>query len=374
MRRVLCLNGPNLNLLGTRQPDVYGDLTLADLEGQVVEWGETMGVEVSCFQSNDEGEIVDAIHAARDADGILLNPGAFTHTSLAISDAIAAVPAPVVEVHLSNTRSRQRWRRRSYVTPVCVASIFGRGVESYRAGLRHLINRQAHPVETVRYGPHPDQVVDLRRSGDSSYAVVLVHGGFWLDPWGRDTTETWALDLASRGVTTANLEYRRVGSGGGAIPTTADVVEAVETARSQLGADLWAAVGHSAGAHLAIWAALRGDPPPSGVVAVAGMLDLESADRSGLGNGAVSRFDPEYRTSPTFLPAPSCPVSLVHGADDREVTPDQSRSYAAYLESMDRTCDLSVVGETSHFDLLGADSEAWSVVRDRLARFGAPLS
>ena len=112
------------------------------------------------------------------------------------------------------------------LSDVAVHTIFGRGPDGYRAALRHLVNRASCPVETRRYGPHPDQVFDLR-PGSGRRGAALVHGGFWLDTWGRDTTESWAVDLHRRGVATANLEYRRLGSGGGVVPTLADVAEAL---------------------------------------------------------------------------------------------------------------------------------------------------
>jgi 3-dehydroquinate dehydratase-2 len=115
--RVLVLNGPNLNLLGTREPDVYGDTTLADLEKAVGRWGDNLGVETKFAQSNHEGEVVDAIHGTNGIDAIVINPGALTHTSRSIGDAIAAVGIPTVEVHISNIRQREPWRATSLVAP-----------------------------------------------------------------------------------------------------------------------------------------------------------------------------------------------------------------------------------------------------------------
>jgi 3-dehydroquinate dehydratase-2 len=151
--RVLVLNGPNLNLLGTREPDVYGDTTLADLERAVGRWGEKLGVETTFAQSNHEGEVVDAIHGANGIDAIVINPGALTHTSRSIGDAIAAVGLPAVEVHISNIREREPWRATSLVAPSCVRSIYGRGVGGYQDALRHLKNRASMPFKTERYGP-----------------------------------------------------------------------------------------------------------------------------------------------------------------------------------------------------------------------------
>ncbi len=132
MRNVLVLNGPNLNLLGTRQPEVYGATTLQMIESMCVDHGASIGLQVSHLQSNHEGVLVDAIHAARGAqDGLILNAGAFTHTSVALMDAIASVELPVVEVHLSNIHAREEFRHKSFVAPVALGQICGFGAQGY---------------------------------------------------------------------------------------------------------------------------------------------------------------------------------------------------------------------------------------------------
>ncbi|NVO55231.1 type II 3-dehydroquinate dehydratase [Rhodobacteraceae bacterium B1Z28] len=132
MRNVLVLNGPNLNLLGTRQPEVYGSTTLQMVEDLCVQHGVSVGLQVSHLQSNHEGALIDAIHAARGVqDGLVLNAGAFTHTSVALMDAIASVELPVVEVHLSNIHAREAFRHKSFIAPVALGQICGFGAQSY---------------------------------------------------------------------------------------------------------------------------------------------------------------------------------------------------------------------------------------------------
>ncbi len=137
MTRILVIHGPNLNLLGRREPGIYGTRTLADIDAALVRLGQELGVTVESVQSNHEGAIIDAIHGAPGRYGaIVLNPGAYTHYSIAIRDAIAAVDVPVVEVHLSNVHKREEFRRHSVIAPVAVGTIAGFGMESYLLGLR----------------------------------------------------------------------------------------------------------------------------------------------------------------------------------------------------------------------------------------------
>ncbi|NPA31760.1 MAG: type II 3-dehydroquinate dehydratase [Chloroflexi bacterium] len=136
---VLVLHGPNLNLLGTREPHIYGSLTLEELDARLVAAGAALGLAVRTAQHNGEGELITALHqAVRWAQGVVLNPGGYTHTSVALRDAIAGIPIPVVEVHLSNIFAREPFRQRSLTAGACLGSISGFGWRSYLLGLHAL--------------------------------------------------------------------------------------------------------------------------------------------------------------------------------------------------------------------------------------------
>lgn len=141
--KILCLNGPNLNRLGKREPSVYGTETLTDIENSLIQYGKQHQVNISCFQSNHEGQLIDWIHEAEDNDvkGIILNPGAYTHTSYAIRDAIASITIPVIEVHISNIHKREAFRHVSVIAPVCVGQISGLGSFGYQLALETFIKR-----------------------------------------------------------------------------------------------------------------------------------------------------------------------------------------------------------------------------------------
>jgi len=139
--KILVLHGPNLNLLGTREPAIYGQLTLKEINGAISALAHELAIEVNIVQSNSEGTLIDSIHSAIGSyDGILINPAAYTHTSIAIRDALAAAALPTVEVHLSNIHSREEFRSQSFIAPIAVGQISGFALDSYLLGLRAIFN------------------------------------------------------------------------------------------------------------------------------------------------------------------------------------------------------------------------------------------
>ena len=144
-KRILLLNGPNLNLLGTREPEVYGFETLADIETRLIDTADAGGALVTCIQSNAEHELVDAVHQAKllDVGFIVINPGAFTHTSIALRDALLGVAIPFIEVHLSNVRAREEFRHHSYLSDVAVGVVAGLGSKGYDFALDYALSELA---------------------------------------------------------------------------------------------------------------------------------------------------------------------------------------------------------------------------------------
>jgi 3-dehydroquinate dehydratase-2 len=136
--KILVLHGPNLNLLGRREPDIYGSMTLDDINSKLLDKADSLGVALDIHQSNHEGQLIDYIQQT-DADGLLINPGGFTHTSVAIRDAISGVGRPAVECHLSNIHAREAFRKQSYIAPVCIGQVSGFGWRSYLLGLEGLV-------------------------------------------------------------------------------------------------------------------------------------------------------------------------------------------------------------------------------------------
>ena len=149
--KILVINGPNMNLLGLREPDIYGRQTYADLVETLQKRADELGVEISFMQSNHEGDLVDAIQGAYpDTDGIIINPAAYTHTSVAILDAVKAVAIPTVEVHMSDVKSRDEFRQVSYIRQACIATFMGKGFGSYLEALDLLVRNQKSEIRNKK--------------------------------------------------------------------------------------------------------------------------------------------------------------------------------------------------------------------------------
>lgn len=365
--RALVLNGPNLNLLGTRRPETYGDTSLDELEQMAVDWGEQLSIEVACFQSNGEGELIDRIHDARhDVDAIVFNPGAYTHTSYALHDALEAVEIPTVETHISNVMEREAWRAVSVISPACVHRVYGRGIDGYRWALRHLWARATVPATRIPYGPHPEQFVEMRRQDGDAPLAVLVHGGFWRHTWAFDTLDLNAVDLFRRGYHVASIEYRRVGNDGGWPVTRNDVLAAIRTSIETLPArpERVDVIGHSAGGQLALRAAAElDDPPPITAVSMGGVTDMVTAVETGIGDGAATAYldgaDP-IEASPLEHPA-DARVILAHGTDDDRVPVHHARIYAAT-----HGATLLETEGGGHFEFLDVEHPMWTEIVDLL--------
>ena len=375
MQRALVLNGPNLDLLGVREPHIYGTTTLSQLEDLVRKWGAELGVDVEVFQSNSEGALIERIHDARArVDGLVINAGALTHYSRGLQDAIAAVSLPAVEVHISNIKEREPFRRESLITPPAVYAIHGRGLPGYRWALRHLVHRSAMPTARVAYGAFPDQFGDLRvPAGDGRTLVIVIHGGLWTHEWTGDATEGMAVDLTRQGYVTWNLEYRRVGLGGGWPESFDDVSLALEAAQkvSGIGPERTVLLGHSAGATMALWAGRADTAAPGLVMGLAAIPDLVRAEQEDLGSGSVRRLLGRRRPDPTAyspfhrLPAGTRTV-LVAADDDTLVPSSHGRAYAATASAAGDEVELIEV-RGRHSDFHDPGSAAWKKVAGILA-------
>lgn len=382
MRRVLVLNGPNLNLLGVREPHIYGTTTLSQLEDQVRDWGAGLGLEVEAFQSNHEGELIDRIHDARTrVDGLVINAGALTHYGRALQDALIAVALPTVEVHISNIKEREPFRRESVLSPPAVHTIYGRGLAGYRWALRHLVHRSAVAFDRIIYGPFPDQFGDLRTpDAGGQRLVVLLHGGLWRHEWTRDTIEGVAVDLTGHGFVTWNLEYRRVGTGGGWPESFDDVAAALEAAPAVTGiqAKDTVVLGHSAGGTMALWAGGLGkELGPALIVGMAAMPDLVRAEQDDLGEGAIRKMLGRRHPEPAeYSPLHRLPTGtgiILAVADGDQLVPfSHGKEFAAEANAAGDSVDF-IEATGPHSSFLDTKTDAWKNVAGALRARIPPL-
>jgi acetyl esterase/lipase len=370
MERALVLYGPGLDLTQRCQP-----------------WATEVGLEVETRRCPDQASLVDALRSVGGVDGIVLVPGLEGFASATLAAAVADTRAPVVAVSLGNLRRRGIDPAGSTLGSVAARVIHGRGAEGCRWALHHLVWRAAWPFHSLPYGEGPDQIADLRvpdrePDRDRPFPVaVLVHGGFWYDPWERDLMEGLAIDLAHRGVAVWNVEYRRVGGGGGWPATAHDVAAAVDhlspLARPyRLDTGRVALVGHSAGGQLALWTASRrtADVRPRLVVALAAVTDLAVTRNHDLGGRAVAALlatapDPQ-RARVDASPIARLPLGLAqlvaHAADDPLVPVDQSRRYVITAQAAGDEVDYREFTRGGHFALITPHSPAWRTVAKAL--------
>jgi 3-dehydroquinate dehydratase-2 len=370
----LVVNGPNLNLLGIREPDVYGADSLGDLEDVWRTHAQVLGVGVQTFQSNHEGALIDAIQGARETcDAIVINPGAYSHYSYAIHDALKAVSLPTIEIHISNLQERESWRSTSVTAPAADLVIYGRGVSGYLDAINHLWAELSVPPETLTYGPEPDNLVDLRIPKEPKGAVMLIHGGFWKPQWTRDIMDPLAVRLYEQGWATANIEYRR---GKGSYTAS---VDDVATARSWLfdNAELVETerilqIGHSAGGFLALKGA-ESESRLSGTLALAPVAALVPMSQVRPGDDPVSTYlggpqaqDVELWNEADLSGMPLSAVRLVHGAEDSDVPQTQSE---VYRRLSGETVPVTMVPATGHLELIDPSHPVFATLTAELSSF-----
>ena len=362
--RILIINGPNLNLLGTREPDTYGSTTLRALEDEWSRHAARVCVGIATFQSNHEGAIIDAIQGASGRfDGIILNAGALTHYSYAIHDALVAVGIPTVEVHISNIYEREEWRHRSVTAAAAIATIYGRGTVGYINAIDLLTAHITMPHETRFYGDDPDHVLDVRQAEVEGLApvAVVVHGGFWRDVWKRDTMAPLCAAITQLGWSTVNVEYTR---GPGSFPEAIDdITRALTWVRDNAAVfdfdpDRIVVIGHSAGGYLALKAA-HSDPGLAGAVALSPVTNLTAlADAAPNDDPAEAFIGCDYETDSGLWEKaaldsePLVPVHLVHGADDVVVPPSHTIDYASDHPQMATQHVIEDVGHMGVIDPL----------------------
>jgi 3-dehydroquinate dehydratase-2 len=318
---------------------MYGSATLRNLEYEWDRHAARLRVGIATYQSNHEGSLIDAIQGASGRfDGIILNAGAFTHYSYAISDALRAVGLPTVEVHISNIYEREEWRRHSVIADASIATIYGRGTVGYLNAIDLLTAHVTMPHEIRRYGDGINTLLDVRKANTDAPApvAVILHGGFWRDAWKRDTTAPLSAAITQLGWSTINVEYSR---GPGSFPqATEDIANALQWVRGN--ADEYnfdtrrmVIVGHSAGGYLALKIA-HTDAALAGVIGLAPVTNLPAISSERPDDDPASMFigceqddDPALWDSAALSGQPLVPVHMIHGTLDETVAPSHTIDY-----------------------------------------------
>lgn len=351
---------------------------------------EHLGVDLDWQDAATEADLVATIHGSGAEHDVLVLASGDLAGSRPVAEAVDATPRPVVHVDVEVVDHLD------VVPRACDHVIHGRHRRSFHGALDWLASEHDHPPEPCPYGPGPDQVGDLRLPtvGAAAPIVVLLHGGFWLDPYERDLMGPLAVSLTGAGWATWNVEYRRNGPSGGGWPATLeDACAAVDAVpdlaeRFPIDPDRMVLLGHSAGAQLAMYVAARasapddapGTPPrahAAGLISLAGVLDLEAAAAAGLGGGAVASLfgspdeHPErYRLASPIARVPlGVPQLAVHGQDDRFVPVDQTQRYVEVARAAGDVVDAAYP-TVHHLDIVAPTGESREAVTgwlDRLA-------
>jgi 3-dehydroquinate dehydratase-2 len=376
--RILVINGPNLNLLGTREPETYGSATLRSLEHEWDTHAARLRVGIATYQSNHEGSLIDAIQGASGRfDGIIVNAGAFTHYSYAIYDALVAVGLPTVEVHISNIYEREEWRHHSVIADAAIATIYGRGTVGYLNAIDLLTAHVTMPHELHHYGDAVDALVDVRKANTEAPApvAVILHGGFWRDAWKWDIMAPLSAAITQLGWSTVNVEYSR---GPGSFPQAVDdIADALRWVRDN--ADVYnfdtgrtVIIGHSAGGYLALKTA-HTDATLAGAIALAPVTNLPgiSAERpdddpASMFVGCAQDADPALWDAAALSGQPLVPVHLVHGTKDEAVAPSHTIDYVRDRPEM---ATQTMVEGMDHMGIIDPLRRGLDVIYASLAAF-----
>jgi acetyl esterase/lipase len=367
---------------------------------QCSQWGKEIGVDVD-VRPGDPAAVVSAMatgHPSMAADsgdgtgppnpaGVVIAPGPDGFDASGLASAIAAAAVPVVAVEPGNLRKAGLQPESTRIVAAGARVLYGRGPETARHALLHLGCRHGQPVDTLAYGPDPSQQGDLWcPAGAGPHPVaVLFHGGFWYHAWERDLMDGLARDLARRGIAAWNVEYRRVGAGGGWPATGEDAARATDHLLALapvygLDLDRVALFGHSAGAQLALWVAARGrrgEIHPALLVGMATIADLEEAMSARTGGNSVARFlsaDRDTAGDPGDLdvalgdasPRARLPIGvpqiLAHAVDDDVVPLSQTTDYAEAARAAGDDVTVLTIEAGDHFSLIDPLSSAWGTV------------
>lgn len=367
---------------------------------QCSDWGKEIGVDVD-VRPGDPAAIVGAMatgHPSMTSDcgngagppdpvGVIIAPGPDGFDASGLASAVAAVAMPVVAVEPGNLRKAGLQPESSRIAAAGARVLYGRGPGTARHALLHIACRHGQPVDTLAYGPDPSQDGDLWcPAGAGPHPVaVLFHGGFWYHAWERDLMDGLARDLARRGIAAWNVEYRRVGSGGGWPATGGDAARATDHLVAlapvyDLDLDRVAVLGHSAGAQLALWVAARGRRGlvhPAVVVGMATIADLEEAMAARTGGNSVARLlaaglenagddgdldVPLADASPRARLPIGVPQILAHAVDDDVVPLTQTTAYAEAARAAGDNVTVLTIEAGGHFSLIDPLGPAWATI------------